>query len=216
MVTVSRTERAELCDLLDQLGPEAPTLCTGWSTADLAAHLVVRERKLIAAAGITVPALAGSTARAMGRLRLRHSFGELVALVRTGPPRVSPYRLPGAEAAANTIEFFVHHEDVRRAQPGWEPRPLEPGVEDVLWDQLHSRAGLMVRHSPVPLTFRRESGEEVDGRRRNDDRGLGTVTVVGRPAELVLYASGRQRVARVEQLGDDSAVAAAAQARLGT
>jgi hypothetical protein len=36
-------ERLELCDLLLELGPDAPTLCEGWTTADLAAHLVLRE-----------------------------------------------------------------------------------------------------------------------------------------------------------------------------
>src|SRR5882762_622635 len=36
-------ERRELCDLFLELGPDAPTLCEGWTTLDLAAHLVLRE-----------------------------------------------------------------------------------------------------------------------------------------------------------------------------
>ena len=41
----ARAERASLCDLLAEVGPDAPTLCEGWTTALLAAHLVVRERR---------------------------------------------------------------------------------------------------------------------------------------------------------------------------
>ena len=37
-------ERAQVCLRFDELGPDAPTLCEGWTTFDLAAHLVVRER----------------------------------------------------------------------------------------------------------------------------------------------------------------------------
>ena len=151
----------------------------------------------------------------MGRLRRRHSYAELVQLVRSGPPRLSPYRLPGAEAAANTIEFFVHHEDVRRAQSGSAPRTLEPRLEDVLWAQLNRRAGMMTRRSPVGVVFRRDTGEEVDCRARRQANPTQTVTVVGRPSELVLYAAGRQRVSRVDQFGDEDAIAAASTASLG-
>jgi hypothetical protein len=35
-------ERAQLSDLFDELGPQAPTLLTPWTTRDLAAHLVLR------------------------------------------------------------------------------------------------------------------------------------------------------------------------------
>lgn len=50
-----RKERQALCDTLASLGPDAPTLCEGWTTADLAAHLMVREREPLAAAGIVLP-----------------------------------------------------------------------------------------------------------------------------------------------------------------
>jgi uncharacterized protein (TIGR03083 family) len=43
--TLARAERAALCDLFDEVGPDAPTLCAGWTTRDLAAHLVIRERR---------------------------------------------------------------------------------------------------------------------------------------------------------------------------
>ena len=45
MSTFAKRERLLLADLLEAEGPEAPTLCEGWSTRDLAAHLIVRERR---------------------------------------------------------------------------------------------------------------------------------------------------------------------------
>jgi hypothetical protein len=41
-------ERAQLSDLLDELGPEAPTLLAPWTARDMAAHLVLRERDPLA------------------------------------------------------------------------------------------------------------------------------------------------------------------------
>ena len=38
-------ERIKLCDLFDELGPSAPTLIEGWTAHDLAAHIVLRERR---------------------------------------------------------------------------------------------------------------------------------------------------------------------------
>ena len=47
--SIAQSERQALCSLLEDRGPLAPTLCEGWTTADLAAHLYVRERKPLAA-----------------------------------------------------------------------------------------------------------------------------------------------------------------------
>ena len=33
------TERAAMCDTFEKFGPDAPTLCEGWTTLNLAAHL---------------------------------------------------------------------------------------------------------------------------------------------------------------------------------
>ena len=49
---LAQLERGRLCDLLLVVGPDHPTLCEGWTTADLAAHLVIRERKPLAGPGI--------------------------------------------------------------------------------------------------------------------------------------------------------------------
>jgi len=83
-VSFSREERLGLCALLDKTGPDAPTLCEGWTTGDLAAHLVLRERRPDAAAGVTGGPLAGYTARVRQRLKERIPFPDLVRMIRSG------------------------------------------------------------------------------------------------------------------------------------
>ncbi|HEY2795011.1 MAG TPA: maleylpyruvate isomerase family mycothiol-dependent enzyme, partial [Micromonosporaceae bacterium] len=78
-------ERAALSDLFDVVGPDAPTLCEGWQTRDLAAHLVLRDRRPDAAGGIRIKSLAGYTQRVQQSFATR-PWPELVELVRTGPP----------------------------------------------------------------------------------------------------------------------------------
>ena len=114
VTSLARTERAALADLLDAVGPDAPTLCGDWTTRDLAAHLVVRERRPDATPGIAISAFAGWTASVQDSYAER-PYAELVELVRTGPGRLSPFSLPGADTFFNTTEYAVHHEDVRRA-----------------------------------------------------------------------------------------------------
>ncbi|PZA20241.1 maleylpyruvate isomerase N-terminal domain-containing protein, partial [Modestobacter versicolor] len=53
-VPVSRSERAALADLLEQLGPDQPTCCEGWTTQDMATHLVLRDRRPDAMPGLAL------------------------------------------------------------------------------------------------------------------------------------------------------------------
>ena len=123
MTRLAQTERSELCDLALQLGEDQPTLCGDWTVKDLVVHLVLRERSP-AAVGILVPPLSGLTDAASRHLA-RTDFAVLVERLRGGPPRWSPVALPPVDAAVNTLEYLVHHEDVRRAQPTWSPRDLD-------------------------------------------------------------------------------------------
>jgi hypothetical protein len=102
----------------------------------------------------------------------------------------------------NTVEFFVHHEDVRRAAPAWEPRPTDVGLEGELWRRLRSGARIMARRSPVGLVLRRAGDGEVRARTGEPD-----VTVTGPASELVLFASGRQTHARVDIAAPDDVAA---------
>ncbi|HLG66736.1 MAG TPA: TIGR03085 family metal-binding protein [Acidimicrobiales bacterium] len=203
MANYARSEREALSALLEEVGPDAPTLCEGWQTADLAAHLVLRDRRPDAAAGIVIKALAGHTQRVQRRLRDSRSWPDLVATVRRGPPL--PVRIAAVDAQVNTAEYFVHHEDVRRARPGWEPRDLPVGEEQALWARLKGLSRLVFRRSPVGVVLDAPGHGTTVARRAKD--GGSSVTISGPPSELVLFASGRDAVARVELHGDEQAQA---------
>ncbi|MDF9812610.1 TIGR03085 family metal-binding protein [Streptomyces sp. SPB162] len=209
MSTHAQRERLLLADLLENAGAGAPTLCDGWTARDLAAHVVVRERRSDAAAGIVIPQLAARMER-VRREFARKPFEELVQLIRTGPPRMSPFALKQIDEAANTVEFFVHAEDVRRAQPDWTPRELDGVFSDTLWKRLERMARVAGRRSPVGLVLRRPDGQTAVAH-----RGTPVVTVTGEPAELTIFAFGRQDAARVETEGDKAAVAKVYEAKLG-
>jgi uncharacterized protein (TIGR03085 family) len=209
-VSYSREERLALCALLDETGPDAPTLCEGWTTGDLAAHLVLRERRPDAAAGVAGGPLAGYTARVQQRLKERIPFPDLVRMIRSGPPVLSVMALPGVDERANAVEFFVHHEDVRRAAPGWEPRELSSGESDMLWHRLRM-ARFMLRKAPVGVELARD---DADGPayRITAKNATPAVTVVGRPAELTMWVMGRRGQARVRMDGTQPAVTKLAEA----
>jgi uncharacterized protein (TIGR03085 family) len=189
-------ERGELADLLEQLGPAAPTCCAGWDTAHLAAHLVVRERRPDALPGLGVEAagaggfLPSWSHRLEDRLRTSTRYGDVVRRLRAGPPAWSPLSWPPVARALNTTEFAIHHEDVRRAQPDWVPRQLPAEAQDALWNA----AGLFARRAAGRrgLVLRRS---DVSGAQKRF--GAGGRTVEGEPMELLLWLSGRRDVARV-------------------
>jgi len=214
-VTYARDERLALCALLDKAGPEAPTLCEGWRTADLAAHLVLRERRPDAALGILGGPLARYTERVQRGMSRQTPYPQLVETIRTGPPRLSIYAIPGADAKLNVTEFFVHHEDVRRARPGWRPRALDHGLTELIWTGL-SRARLMLRKVPVGIEFARDDLAERPGGQRTVRLTVRprtpVVTVIGAPAELLLWTFGRTGAAQVRLEGAEADVSALQQA----
>lgn len=209
MSQYARRERSLMVDLLTEIGPDAPTLCEGWTTRDLAAHLVVRERRPDASAGLIVKPLA----KRLDRVQAEYAgqpWEELVDLVRSGPGKWSPFAIPGADEAANTVEYFVHCEDVRRARPGWEPRPLDPGLTEALWRRLARTAGMMGRRAPVGLVLKRPDGQTAVAR-----KGAPVVTVTGEPGELMLFMFGRQAHSVVTAEGAEADVAAVKAAKFG-
>ncbi|MGW3411233.1 TIGR03085 family metal-binding protein [Streptomyces sp. NBC_01356] len=201
MSTHAKRERLLLADLLEAEGPDAPTLCEGWNTRDLAAHVVVRERRADAAGGTWIKQLAPRLERVMTEFAEK-PYEELIQLIRTGPPRFSPFSLKQIDEAANVIEFYVHTEDVRRAQPDWTPRALDPVFQDALWSRLERTARLTGRSAPTGLVLRRPDGQTAVAH-----KGTPVVTVTGEPSELLMFAFGRQQVADVELEGDKDAIA---------
>ncbi|MGP4042757.1 TIGR03085 family metal-binding protein [Streptomyces sp. 2A115] len=201
MSTHAKRERLLLADLLETEGPDAPTLCEDWNTRDLAAHVVVRERRPDAAGGILIKQLAPRLERVMAEFAEK-PYEELIQLIRTGPPRFSPFSLKQIDEASNAIEFYVHTEDVRRAQPDWAPRELDPVFQDALWSRLERTARLMGRSVPTGLVLRRPDGQTAVAH-----RGTPVVTATGQPSELLLFLYGRQNAADVELEGDKDAIA---------
>lgn len=204
----ARRERLALADLLARLGPDEPTLCAGWTTRDLAAHLVVRDRRPDATAGMLIAPL-----RAHGeRVRLAKAaqpFETILGEVRT-PPWWSLISNPVTDELANLGEFFIHHEDVRRARPGWEPRALDGGQEPALWRGAKFAGRLGLRRLGVPVSVRAPGfGSFAVG----DDP---QVTVVGPPGELALFFFGRQSAARVTIDGPAELAERLRTARLGS
>ncbi|MDT7841090.1 TIGR03085 family metal-binding protein [Streptomyces justiciae] len=201
MSTFAKRERLLLADLLETAGPEAPTLCEGWQTRDLAAHVVVRERRPDASAGLLIKQLSARLDKAMEEFTAK-PYEELIQLIRTGPPRFSPFQLKQLDEASNTIEFYVHTEDVRRAQDDWTPRELDPVFQDALWSRLERTARLMGRGVPTGLVLRRPDGQTAVAH-----RGTPVVTVTGEPSELLLFLYGRKNAAKVELDGEKDAIA---------
>jgi uncharacterized protein (TIGR03085 family) len=198
----SKSERAELCGVLDMVGSEARTLCEGWTTYDLAAHLVLRESDPLAVPGIVIPALARLTDRRMRRLKAANSYPRLVDRLRNGPPVWSPMGWPKLEPAVNTMEFFVHHEDVLRAVDPSARRDLTARAQGILWAGVKSQGKALARRAPTGLSVARTDNEAST----TIKSGEPVVTLCGLPGEIALYLFGRGAVARVEIQGPADAV----------
>jgi uncharacterized protein (TIGR03085 family) len=206
-MTAAQRERSALVSTFRQVGPDAPTLCAGWKTRDLAAHLVVRERRLDATPGISLPFLAGYTKKVQNKVAQSTGWDDLVNLVASGPPIYSPFKL--LDSVANLGEMFIHHEDVRRAVDGWQPRVLDASIATPLRRQLGLMSRMMLSKLPAQLELRTPAGERIARVGRGD-----AVTVTGEPQELLLFVSGRDAV-RVEFDGDAAAIAAVRSAPRG-
>ncbi len=205
-MSAAQRERAALVATMRSVGPDAPTLCEGWTTRDLAAHLVVRERRLDAAPGILVPRLAAYTAKVQNQVAQSTDWPELLDKIASGPPTLSPFKL--LDPLVNLNEMFIHHEDVRRAQPGWEPRALDPNTAKALGRSLGVMARTTMAKLPASVALRTPDGKTLA------TVGSGpAVTVTGPPEELLLFSVGR--TARVDFNGPDDAINAVKAARRG-
>jgi uncharacterized protein (TIGR03085 family) len=203
-------ERKQLSDLFDELGPEAPTLLRPWTTRDLAAHLVLREHDYLAAPGLVLPGSWGRFAERRRTALARKDFASLIATIRSGPPP-GFFRIGWVRRFPNLNEFFVHHEDVLRAN-GRGPRPNEPAMDAALWRNVSWAPWFLARRLRGAGLELEWSGTAKTVRAR---RGEPTARIAGLPGELLLYLFGRQGVARVEVSGPAEAVEAVRRARFG-
>ncbi|RDI64874.1 TIGR03085 family metal-binding protein [Nocardia pseudobrasiliensis] len=199
-MSMAQRERSALVVTMTAAGPDAHTLCGTWTVRDLAAHLVVRERRPDASPGILLKPFAGYT-ESVQASTARKPFADLLEQIRTGPPWWSPLR--PVDAVANLAEMYVHHEDVRRGQPGWEPRELSADDEGRLWSLVRRMAKMAYRKSPVSVVLATPDGRRVTAHNVGGD----AVVLTGQPSELLLHAFGRNEV-RVETSGSDEDVRA--------
>jgi len=200
----AQTERAHTCDALASAGPDAPTLCEGWTAHDLAAHLWLRENEFINALGFNVSALADRTNRRVEQLKQQLQFTELVDLVRAGPPRFSLFGIPALDETGNGVEYLIHGMDVRR--PNGQPEPeRDEEFQQWCWSALERAAKFMLGKSDAGIILEWEGRPDRSLRAAKGDR---IVTVLGEPSELLLYAFGRRSSADVRLVGLDSALAA--------
>ena len=203
-------ERAQLADLLDELGPEAPTLISPWTTRDLAAHLVLRERDHVAAPGLVVRGAWGRFAEGRQEAVARNDYADVVATFRSGPPP-GFFRIGWVRRFPSLNEFFVHHEDVRRAN-GRDPRKHEHAMDEALWHNVRIARWFLARRLRGAGLELQWAGTPKTARAR---RGQPTACLSGTPGELLLYLFGRQGAARVEVSGPAAAVEALRRARFG-
>jgi uncharacterized protein (TIGR03085 family) len=209
-INPAQAERAALCELFTEVGPDAGTLCGDWTTRDLAAHLVVRERRPDAAIGIIVSKAAGYTDKVQAGVAASE-WDDLIDTVRSGPPIWSPTKIEAIDKLANTVEFFVHHEDVRRTADGWEPRDLDADLTDALYSMLSKMAKRLVKSSPVGIVLAPDDGRPTIVVKQAEP----SVTVSGAVGELVMFVYGRQAHSRVKITGDEASIAAVQSASFG-
>ncbi len=184
---------------LREVGPDAPTLCDGWTARDLLAHMVVRERRPDVLPGIGLPGPLRRHTQQVQDEYATEDWGTLLARFSRGPAPWVPFAVPGVGPAINVAEYVIHHEDVRRARPGWAPRH-DTRLQQAAWRAVSRAARLTHRKAPVgavlvaPGTGRAAVKRPPEGRH--------TVVVTGEPVELLLFSFGREAVARVQLEGD--------------
>ena len=140
-------------------------------------------------------------------------YAALVDRVRRGAPVWNPMAHAKVDELTNLIEYFVHHEDVRRAQPGWEPRELSPQLQGKPVVGAARSARLMFRkagdghrpHRRRPGPARREAARRARHRRAARHR----------PPSWCSTPTAARSVARVEFQGDADDIAALQEAELG-
>ncbi|WP_446663454.1 TIGR03085 family metal-binding protein [Flexivirga sp. B27] len=213
MPKFAQAERAALCDTFVDVGPDAPTLCGDWTTRDLAAHLVVREGRPDAAAGMFVPLLARRLETVQRKIA-DSPWDQLVDKVRSGPPRLGPFGVPGVDEKANLSEFFIHHEDVLRAGEHSDARRELPDDEQTaLWKILPRIGRMTMRNVRTGVVADCPGYGRRSLRSPKDDHG--SVVLTGSPGEVLLYVFGRAAVTDVQLDGSDADIEAFRATTLG-
>ena len=120
---------------------------------------------------------------------------------RSGPPGWNPAGWKPIDELFNGGEMFIHHEDVRRCQTGWQPREMDEEDTRELGRMIRSGLSrLALRKADVGIEAR-VPGQEPISLRKGDP----LVTLTGEAGEIVLWLSGRDAV-ELQFDGDPAAV----------
>lgn len=198
----ARSAFAEACAVV---GPDAPTLCEGWTARDVAVHINLIERRWDSWLAVPLWGRVPPVGRAYDRLaerELARDWDETLARIRSGP-RHGPLGTQWLRDRMMPREYLIHAEDVRRANG--ISVAVAPGAQDVAWSRL---PGLAKRMLLVPDPFGVELVSS-DGRVIRLKEGAPVAQLCGDPLELLLHVFGRTSVTKVEWAGDADAVAAA-------
>lgn len=184
-----QASRLALAETLLAAGPNASTLCDGWKTRHLVAHLVIRERSVLAAGVIFKPLskkLDAKIDELANSAQTPESYASLIRTFRSGPAKYSPFAIDKVDQAANLSEYFIHTEDVRRARGQWAPRVLDKQYTEMLWQSLIRMSRVAFRKAPVGIILTRP-----DGQRHVAKKAPNAVSITGPVTELMMYSFGR-------------------------
>ena len=207
---IADAERRDLADLFLRLGPDGPRCAGAGSTRDLRRPPGRPRAPARRRARHPDPAAGGLDAARAGPGGGQRDFGDLVGTLRTGPPFWSPLALPPLRAV-DVQEYFIHHEDVRRAQSGWAPRPPTRPETACCGAWPACSAAEAYRSSPVAVTL------PAPGRHRQRRPCVSGPRAVipqrGEPGELLLATRRAARSASCPPRGRTPADVAAVNAR---
>ncbi len=127
------------------------------------------------------------------------------------PPRLSMAGFGPLDRLTNTTEFFIHHEDARRAQSGWTARPLDEQLGKTLAGQIKLTAKLALRRFPAQITINMPGYAQL----LTVGAGGEPVEITGDPGEMSLFLTGRQSHANVDVTGADEVAKNLRIAKLG-
>lgn len=187
-MSFAATEREELAAALLAAGPDAPTCCEGWTSKDLAIHLLLRQSRPDAALGIVIPKLSSRLNKVTADLS-NWDYETIVTKWRDG-------KLKKIDPLLNTAEHFIHHEDLRRAQPGWQPRALGASERKELGAVLQVIGKLILRKSTKPVVLIPQDAPRVVAANKLGvaQKGNDVVRVTGAVGELLCWVYGRPAV----------------------
>lgn len=195
MTSTAVQQRQDLATALRSVSADAPTLCEGWAAEDLALHIVIRDSRPDLLVGPSLPLVGEHADKALQNLR-NTGYESLVNRAASGPPWFFPQNFPPLNDLMNTAEFYIHTEDVLRAQPDFDPahpRAISEKLRRRLWRQGTLMFPMAARSAKQRITFESPGyGSTTSGPSSAPKR-----KITGPPEELLLWAFGREEKAQV-------------------